>query len=78
MRKAFAAALLAGSVFCFGAAEAGILCGPGCNTAPYGGCVVDGWGILPRGTPNECPVGTRPAPACPRGFVWRFKACFPA
>jgi hypothetical protein len=76
MRKMFVAVVFAGSVLSLGAANAADGCGPGCHTAPYGGCVVDGWGILPPGTRNECPVGTRAVPPYPRGYVWKFKACF--
>jgi hypothetical protein len=74
MRTLFVAVLFAGSVSIFGTANAADGCGPGCHSAPYGGCVVDGWG--PARVRNECPVGTRPRPPCPFGYVWRFAACF--
>jgi len=80
MRNLFVAALLAGIVTSFGGANAADGCGPGCHAAPYGGCVVDGWGT---GAPvwNECPAGARPRPPCGgrNGYVWRprLRACFP-
>jgi hypothetical protein len=78
MRTLFVAILFAGAVLGVRAADAADGCGPGCHSAPLGGCVVDGWGILPPGTRNECPAGSRAVPPCPHGYVWRFKACFPA
>jgi hypothetical protein len=77
MRSAFLAVLLAGGVLTLGAANAADGCGPGCHSAPYGGCVVDGWGNASTAPVlNECPVGTRPRPPCPIGYIWRYGACF--
>lgn len=77
MKSLFAAALLAASVANFGAAHAADGCGPGCSTAPYGGCVVNGWNVARSGRIlNECPVGTHPRRPCPYGYVWKFGACF--
>jgi hypothetical protein len=77
MRTLFVAVLFAGSVSVFGAANAADGCGPGCHSAPNGGCVVDGWGT---GAPvwNECPAGARPRRPCSYGYVWRARsrACF--
>jgi hypothetical protein len=74
VRNLFLAALFAGSLSIFGAADAADECGPGCHSAANGGCVVDGW---PAGAAhNECPAGTRPRRPCPRGMSWRFGACF--
>jgi hypothetical protein len=83
MRKLFAAALFSGSVLLgtvvgFVAAHAADGCGPGCHSTVSGACVVDGWGFLPRGISNECPAGARATPPCPRGFVFKYKACFPS
>jgi hypothetical protein len=51
-------------------------CGPGCHSAQYGGCVVDGW---ERGAAvwNECPAGAHPRPPCGGDYVWskRIRAC---
>lgn len=83
MRKLVAAALLSGSVL-FGivlglaAANAADGCGPGCHSTISGACVVDGWGFLPPGISNECPAGARATPRCPKGFAFRYKACFPS
>jgi len=80
MGKLFVAVLFAASVMGIGSARARDGCGVGCHSAWFGGgCVVDGWEtatpISPR---NECPLGTRPRPPCPYGYVWRArsKACF--
>ena len=59
-----------------GPAIAADSCGPGCHTAQYGGCVVDGW---ERGAAvwNECPAGAHPRPPCGSDYVWskRIRAC---
>ena len=51
-------------------------CGPGCHSAQYGGCVVDGW---ERGAHvwNECPAGAHPRPPCGGDYIWstRIRAC---
>jgi hypothetical protein len=79
MRKLFAAVLFASSLLSLTAARAtGEWCGVGCHATLQGACVVDGWGFLPPGTTNECPAGARTTPRCPRGFAWKFKACFPS
>jgi hypothetical protein len=55
MKNLFVAVLFAGSLSLFGAANAADGCGPGCHSAPNGGCVVDGWGTGAR-VRNECPA----------------------
>jgi hypothetical protein len=75
--KLFAAVLVASSMLSFSAADAWEYCGPGCHSTVSGACVVDGWGFLPPGVRNECPAGAKATPPCPRGFVWKYKACFP-
>jgi hypothetical protein len=54
-------------------------CGPGCHSAPFGGCVRDGW---EQGLPvrNECPASSLPRPPCGKGYRWDRRAmmCFPA
>jgi hypothetical protein len=73
----FVAVLFVGILLIFGAANAADECGPGCHSAPNGGCVVDGWGT---GEPvrNECPAGAQPRPPGGEGYVWRprYRACF--
>jgi hypothetical protein len=83
MRKLFAAALVSGSVLLgtvlsVVTANAAGGCGPGCHSTISGACVVDGGGFLPPGISNECPAGARATPRCPRGFVFKYKACFPS
>lgn len=56
MRSIFVAVLFAGIVPVFGPANAADDCGPGCHSAPYGGCVANGWERGAR-IRNECPVG---------------------
>jgi hypothetical protein len=51
-----------------GAAKAADGCGPGCHTAPQGGCVIDGWTSGARS--NECPVTSRPRTPCGPGYRW--------
>jgi hypothetical protein len=46
LRNLFVAVLFASSFSIFGAANAADGCGPGCHSAPNGGCVVDGWTAL--------------------------------
>ena len=75
MRNLFWAVLLAASISNVASARATGRCGPGCHTAFYGGCVVNGWASTAR-VRNECPVGTRPRPRCPNGYSWKFGACF--
>jgi len=74
--RTFAAVLFACILASVGAAYAADGCGPGCHSAPNGGCVVDGWGT---GAPvwNECPAGARPLRPCYYPFVWRprYRAC---
>ena len=77
MRKPVAAILFVGSLLSLAAAHAADGCGPGCHSTLSGACVVDGWGFLPPGTRNECPLGAAARPRCPPGYVWRYKACFP-
>jgi hypothetical protein len=77
MRKLVAAILFVGSLLGSSTVYAWNDCGPGCHSTISGACVVDGWGFLPPGVRNECPAGAHARPPCPRGFVWRFKACFP-
>ncbi len=77
MSKLFAAVLVSGSLLSLAAANAADGCGPGCHATIQGACVVDGWGFMPPGVRNECPVGTKASPWCPPGFVWKFRACFP-
>ena len=75
MKQLFPVVLLAGRL---SSAHAADRCGPGCHMAPYGGCVVDGWGNAATAPAlNECPVGARARRPCPHGYVWRFRACFP-
>jgi len=76
MRRVFVAVLFASSLSAFGAASAAEDCGPGCHSAPNGGCVVDRWAAGAAAF-NECPVGARPRRPCPGRYVWKFKACFP-
>jgi hypothetical protein len=75
MRNLFVAVLLA--LASIGLANAADGCGPGCHSAAYGGCVVDGWGTSMR-VWNECPAGSRSRPPCGDGYVWRprYRACF--
>lgn len=68
MRNVFLAVLFAVTFFRFDE------CGPGCHSALYGGCVVDGWSVL--AVRNQCPFGTRPRPPCPYGYAWKKGACF--
>jgi hypothetical protein len=75
--KLFLAVLFAGTVACWGGANAADGCGPGCHSTVSGACVVDGWGNVP--VRNECPAGARPRPPCgAAGYVWRkrYQACF--
>jgi hypothetical protein len=59
-----------------GPARAADGCGPGCHSAQYGGCVVEGWerGAAVR---NECPAGAHARPPCGSDYVWskRIRAC---
>ena len=59
-----------------GAAQAADACGPGCHSAIYGGCVVDGW-ESGAAVWNECPAGAHSRPPCYAPHVWRkhAKAC---
>jgi hypothetical protein len=77
MRSLFAAVLFAAGFASAGIANATETCGPGCHSAPNGGCVVDGWGTGAR-VWNECPAGARPRPPCGPDYVWRprLRACF--
>lgn len=77
MKKLFAAVLFVAGLSGFAAANAADGCGVGCHSTFNGECVVDGWGLMPAGIRNECPVGAKATPRCPRGFVWKFRACFP-
>jgi hypothetical protein len=74
LRNLFVAVLFVGSLSIFGMANAADGCGPGCHSAPNGGCVVDGW--TAGAVRNECPAGARPHRPCPSGMNWRFGACF--
>jgi hypothetical protein len=74
LRYPFVAVLFVGSLSIFGVANAADGCGPGCHSAPNGGCVVDGW--TAGAAHNECPVGAGPRRPCPAGMAWRFRACF--
>ena len=75
MRKLFAAVLLSGNLEPRRRPAGG--CGPRCHSTIQGQCVVDGWGFLPPGARNECPAGAGAIPPCPRGFAWKYEACFP-
>lgn len=78
MKKSLAAILFVGGLLSLGAAaQAADGCGPGCHATLSGACAVDGWGVLPPGTQNECPAGARATRPCPRGFAWKYGACFP-
>ena len=63
-------ALLVSIAFGVGAAQAADGCGPGCQAAVSGGCVVNGW---QTGAPvwNECPAGARSHPPCGAYYSWR-------
>jgi hypothetical protein len=74
LRNLFVAVLFVGSLSIFGMANAADGCGPGCHSAPNGGCVVDSW--TAGAVRNECPAGARPHRPCPSGMNWRFGACF--
>ena len=80
MKRLFVAVLLSASFAGVGAAWAWDGCGVGCHAALLGGCVVDGWETATPIARNECPVGVRPRPPCPYGYVWRnrYHACFAA
>jgi hypothetical protein len=77
--RAFLIAALFAIVPSIGAANAADGCGPGCHSAAFGGCVVDGWASGARGVWNECPAGAQPHPPCPPAYIWRqnMRACFP-
>jgi hypothetical protein len=79
MKMLFPAVLFAAGVLSLGSGHAADGCGPGCRSAPFGECVVDGWaaGGPVRGVRNECPAGARPRPPCGHGYIWKFGACFP-
>src|SRR5437660_757611 len=64
LRKLFVAVLFAGGLAIFGAAKAADGCGPGCHSAAYGACVVDGWGT------SAVLVHLRVEPA---HFDWRWR-----
>jgi len=68
MRKSAILFAIILSGFIPAAAAAG--CGPGCHSTISGACAVDGWGTGAK-VWNECPVTTRPRPACPIGFIWK-------
>jgi len=76
MRLMFLAILLTGLMAEAQVSVANESCGPGCQVAPNGGCVVNGW---EAGAPvwNECPAGARPRPPCGAAFKWsrQSKAC---
>ncbi len=61
MRTILMAAIFA-IVPAIGPAIAADQCGPGCHSAQYGGCVVDGWETGAR-VWNECPTGGASASA---------------
>jgi hypothetical protein len=77
MRSLFVSVLLAYALASSGLANAADGCGPGCHSARYGGCVVDGW-ASGASVWNECPAGARARPPCGSGYVWRprYHACF--
>ena len=77
MMKVVLAVLFAATVSNFNVANAADGCGPGCHSAPNGGCVVDGWGTGAR-VWNECPAGAQSRPPCGAGYAWRprYRACF--
>jgi len=79
MRTLFVAALLAGSVAGFSAANAAGGCGPGYHRGPYGGCVPNRGVIVVRPpVVVERPIVVVPrGRVCPPGFFWRYGRCRP-
>jgi len=87
MKYLFAAALVAGTVAGFGAANAEGGCGPGFHRNPYGECrpnrgavvVAPGAVVAPGGVVVAPPaVVVEPARrVCPVGFVWAYGRCRP-
>jgi len=73
MRSVVSGVLVTASILLFRLAYAADGCGVGCHASVAGACVVDGWGTVR----NECPIGSRPLPPCPRDTRFRHGACMP-
>jgi hypothetical protein len=80
MKFLFAAALFAGTIASFSAADAAGGCGPGFHPTPYGRCVPNRGAVVvaPGRIVVGAPVVVERERVCPRGYFWRYGRCRPA